>query len=432
WSTTSVIGAFGWVAGAGSTVSKPLTRTVCLVSPGHLSSNPRLVKEAHALRSASYHVTVAVSDQVPWFSELDQAMPESRELTGPRLLRQPTWRRRLARLRQEGYRVMLRIVFHLKLKPGRWLLAEAFQPACRRLRAALRETDFDLVIAHNLAALPAAAEVATDRGVPYAFDAEDSHVDELHEHQHFERRLRTALERAYLPGAAYVSASSPGIAEVLQQRYAVAAEVILNVFPQPRSPLSPPPPLAQRPDQPIRFFWFSQTIGPDRGLQSLLEVAGALRRPVALTLVGKPVPGFDRELDAEAERYRVQLRLMSLVPPDDLYELAAAHDCGLALEPTAPPNRDLCLVNKIFTYLAVGLPCLLSKTGAHQDLAPQLGAAAQLVDNPMDPAVLNRWIDDHVAPGRAAAAARAAFNDRFNWQRESERYLACVRGALKK
>ena len=41
---------------------------------------------------------------------------------------------------------------------------------------------------------------------------------------------------------------------------------------------------------------------------------------------------------------------------------ASAFDVGLALEPSIPLNRDICLTNKVFTYLLAGNAIIYSNT----------------------------------------------------------------------
>src|SRR5262245_34217851 len=67
-------------------------KRICLVSPGHLASNPRLVKEADALHEAGYEVRVVVGDVTPAVRPLDATIlaratwPVARVGLGPRLL----------------------------------------------------------------------------------------------------------------------------------------------------------------------------------------------------------------------------------------------------------------------------------------------------------------------------------------------------------
>jgi hypothetical protein len=109
---------------------------------------------------------------------------------------------------------------------------------------------------------------------------------------------------------------------------------------------------------------------------------------------------------------------------------AASADLGLSTEETEPLNRDICLTNKIFTYLLAGIPQLLSATSGQKALAPELGAAA-LLDDLADPARTAQLLDDFFSdPARIAAARRTAWDlaqSRFCWDVEQEKFLASVR-----
>jgi len=46
-------------------------KKICLVSPGHVASNPRLVKEANSLVAAGYDVRVVAGDTAPFVRPLE-------------------------------------------------------------------------------------------------------------------------------------------------------------------------------------------------------------------------------------------------------------------------------------------------------------------------------------------------------------------------
>ena len=48
-----------------------MARRICLVTPGNLAANPRIVKEADALQEAGYAVTAVVSDYSQGLSRFD-------------------------------------------------------------------------------------------------------------------------------------------------------------------------------------------------------------------------------------------------------------------------------------------------------------------------------------------------------------------------
>jgi hypothetical protein len=95
-----------------------------------------------------------------------------------------------------------------------------------------------------------------------------------------------------------------------------------------------------------------------------------------------------------------------------------------------PLNRDLCLTNKVFTYLLAGIPQLLSDTAAQRALAPDLGEAALLVDLGETDLVAGKLDDFFASPARAAAARRKARElaaDRFCWDLEKSIFLDSIR-----
>jgi hypothetical protein len=113
--------------------------------------------------------------------------------------------------------------------------------------------------------------------------------------------------------------------------------------------------------------------------------------------------------------------------------LAAGADLGLSTEPSLPPNRDICLTNKIFIYLLAGLPQLLSNTAAQSAFAPELGAAAILGDLAQADAVA-RQLDEFFSDPTRIRAARAAAWDlamrRFCWEVEKAKFLDSIRSVV--
>jgi len=209
----------------------------------------------------------------------------------------------------------------------------------------------------------------------------------------------------------------------------------LNVFPQKEAPPAPEQTAHQRGNGPPSLYWFSQTIGPGRGLEAVIEAVGRMRLPAHLHLRGVCSQGYQNTLEALAGRIGMKDRLHLHPPasPEQMAVLAAGHDLGLALELNQPPNRALCLTNKIFTYLLAGIPVLLSRTPAQERLAPELGPAAILV-NLADPGALAVRLDAFFADAEQQRSARSCAwqlgQERFNWDVEQRTFLGSVRRAL--
>ena len=154
---------------------------------------------------------------------------------------------------------------------------------------AARSVRADLYVAHYVAALPAAAQAARLHGTRYAFDAEDFHLGDPPDGPEFDgiRRHAWAIESAYLPGAAYVTAASPGIADAYARAYGIPVPtVVLNVFPRSHAPAAPTDRGSATPGPSV--YWFSQTIGGDRGLECAARAIGLARSRPHLYLRGNP------------------------------------------------------------------------------------------------------------------------------------------------
>ena len=412
---------------------------VCLLSPGHLSTNPRIVKEADALTDAGHDVWLIVADFVGWAREADQSFSTRRWRVAETLPFGPLAPRatRVTQIvRQRLARAVAKMgVGHLNV------IQAAFNPIAPDIVAAAKRIRADLYIAHYPAALAAAAEAAKLHGGRYAYDAEDFHLGDLPDgpDHTLDREFVRKIEARFLPGCAYVTAASPGIAHAYAAAYGIVRPtVVLNVFPLSQAPadaaiagtVSPGP----------SVYWFSQTIGRDRGLECAVRAIGQARTRPHLYLRGRPAGGFVESLGklASESNSTKQLHILPPAAPAEMCRLAGAHDIGFVGETGHTQNRKIAITNKQFTYLLAGLPCVMSDVPAHQVLSAELGAAAVLyaVDNV---AALAEAFDYLLSdPSRLARAREAAFRlgqERFNWEKESQiikRLVGKLGGSLAK
>ena len=141
---------------------------ICLVTPGHLSTNPRLVKEADALTAAGFRVQVIAARFIPWSDEADEEFRDrswsTHKVSSSPLARaipraQCSLRRRLAR----GLAGCVGPRRGLAEWALHWIVPELTQKFCG--------VPADLYIAHNLAALSAAAHAAKAHRAKLVFDA---------------------------------------------------------------------------------------------------------------------------------------------------------------------------------------------------------------------------------------------------------------------
>lgn len=410
-------------------------KLICLVTPGHLTATPRLLKEADALHAAGYRVHVVHGSNYPPNVAADET-----------IARRAPWASTAVRsfggagvfARKLGRKLAQKLVLRAPFATPE-IAARAHHAETPRLAAAAAAVDAHYYIGHCLGGLAAAASAAERTRAKFGFDIEDFHEAETPEIalDPVQRTATRILQTTFLPRASHLTAAAPLIAEQYAQRYQLAAAPVLNVFPLADAPAAPVDPGAIGPERPARLYWFSQTVGPRRGIEDVIAILGRMRTPAELHLRGHVAPAFQRELVELAARHGVARPLVfhPFAATGEMTRLAASADLGLSTEQHEPLNRDICLANKIFVYLLAGVPQLMSNTRAHLALAPELGAAA-LVGDFADPAAVARQLDEHFAePARVAVARAEAWRlgqTRFNWDHEKEIVLRAVKKAAGK
>ncbi|MGH6923674.1 MAG: glycosyltransferase [Propylenella sp.] len=397
--------------------------------------NPRLVKEADALAEAGYEVSVIAPQFSREASEAD-AVFAGRPWRVIASLRFGPEAPLLVRLRELAWRQSARFVVNRLglLHPA--LLRAAWHSAAPGLVRAAKRVKADLYVAHLLAALPATAIAASVHSARFAFDAEDFHLGDPPEGPEHDavRRMTRAIEGRYLQRCAYMTAAAPGIANAYAEAYGIPRPiVVLNAFPRAEAP---PGPTAQGSAGPgPSVYWFSRTIGPDRGLECAIRAIAHARTQPHLYLRGTPAARYAEKLRALASETGVgdRLHILPHAPPPEMERLAAVYDVGLAGETGHTLNRRIALTNKLFTYLLAGLPIVASAIPSQVAFAKDVPDAIRLypVD---DHASLAAALDALLADPNALSAARAAAycygQTRYNWDVEKRVLLATVAKAL--
>jgi glycosyltransferase involved in cell wall biosynthesis len=304
----------------------------------------------------------------------------------------------------------------------------------RYARAALREAcrePAEIVLSHDLNTLPVAALAARRLGARLLYDSHEVFA-ELPVHGRLARRRWLAVERALLPRVESMWMSSPGHAAVFAANHGVPVPpVIVNV-----PSLDPDPRAAGVPDlhaemslaQGLRIALYIGGVYPHRPLDVLLEAAAELK-DCAMVIMGPGLPSYVDQLRAQARALGVEerVRIAPAVPIADVVRYAAAGDVGVIPFLNTSLNNFHGLPNKIFEYIAAGLPVVASDF-------PQLRAVIDRYDvgrtfDPDRPGALAGAIREVLAdPARLAelrANATAAAAE-LNWEVESRRLLELV------
>jgi glycosyltransferase involved in cell wall biosynthesis len=170
------------------------------------------------------------------------------------------------------------------------------------------------------------------------------------------------------------------------------------------------------------LIWFSQTIGPGRGLELLIEALRLVESPVELHLRGNCNQAYQTRLKSFFPYNKNhQLYIHPLVSNEQLISRIAEHDIGLALEQQEPLGRNLTITNKILQYLLAGVAVIAATTKGQKEVADKASDAVFLVKNG-DAAQLAEKIDFLIKNKTTLAKAKIASlnvaQNYFCWEKQ--------------
>lgn len=397
---------------------------IVLITSGQPSLNPRLVKEADALSSAGYEVTVLYAYWNDWGTEFDQKLLNSRKWKAIRVGGDPKQRRLTYLVSKIIHKLAITICKNISLNH---FADFAISRSTYWLQRAASSHPADLYIAHNLGALPAAIKTAKLHGSVCGFDAEDFHRNEVTNDPHnFDVILKTYIENRYIPMTDYLTVSSPQIAVAYRNLFPSKDPiVILNTFNKSENIKVQ----KGETNTPIKLFWFSQTVGTNRGIEDAIKALNMIdRKGFELHLMGR------LQNKTLKEQFRQQARDLSLhfydpVAPDDLIKFSSQFDLGLALEPAFSFNNDSALSNKIFTYIQAGLAIIASNTTAQRALlekSPDIGKLYEAGNPSSLSKILIYYLENRDELFKAREAALRVAHTTLNWKEEQTKFLKVI------
>jgi len=406
---------------------------ICLVCPSYLSAMPRVVKEADALAGAGFTVVV-IAVQGPNFAQrkFDEELSERR-----------AWRFETIRFSTSAERLQWlvsgirhRIAGVLPEWCWQWTTAAEYAegrlfPELLRAACAARAR---LYIGHLPDGIAAAALAARRNNAQVAFDADDFIAGQALSPR--ARHRADFLQRRYIGQCAYVTAASAGIAEAVERAFLVPRPtVVYNTFEwQDRRSIDNAV-LDRRDTNALSLYWYSQTVGLDRGLQDAIRAVAGVDGSIELHIRGHMSSAVRAQLIKLAADCAVTDRVFfhQAITPEELLSRAAEHDVGLALEPGHSPNNALASSNKMFVYMLAGLAIAATDVPGQASVLRSAPAAAVLYPPGDWQALANhlrRWCEDRTLLLEAKQASLHAARERWNWEREREKLLANVREAI--
>lgn len=410
-------------------MEKKAALKVCLITPGHIATNPRLVKEAIGLSTSGYQVYVIFTQYVTYQIPFDLEIIKNNPIITFKYLR---WNEHFSikHFFINGLTKLIKCVNKLNKKSNFFLPLMFNRNYYWQLKTAI-EVKADIYIGHNLGALPISVNAAKKNKAFCGFDAEDFHRQENNDNdQSILYKTVKSIEDQYIPRLHYLTAASPGIANAYQNLYPnLQATIINNVF--PKSVLKNPQESTGTAG--LKLFWFSQTIGNGRGLEDAIKAIGLLQNPsITLTLLGdidEQQTKYLVNIATESRLLNTQLLFIKPINSDQIFELANQHDVGLALERDYPLNRDICLTNKIFTYLTSGLAVIASETSAQKaffEQYPIIGKTYSIGNIEVLASLIEYYANNPISLLAYKNQAYKLAKEKFNWENEMQSFLKLI------
>ena len=356
------------------------------------TNDTRVEREARTLTAAGYRVTV-VADGAP-------GLPTTEERDGVTV-------KRIAR---RGPRLPgLRFVTHV------W-----------RLRRAVEGTRPDIVHAHDADALQSAGPAAARLRVPLVYDSHELWLGRTARgrsrlYDWLNRAWYGLVERRYARRAALVIVANPGVAPELERRYGIrgvrhVANYPVEAEPVPARDLRSLPDAAAIPAEAPIILYLGAVMahrGDEEIVRALADVGGA--HLVCLGAAGPHVGAIRTEIQRLGLEGRVHL--LPPVPSQEVVPFAGSAAIGVSLVQPASLSYRLALPNKLFQYMAAGLPVVASDFPDVRSVVE--GSGAGVVVDPTDVDAVARALRELLGdPSRARAmgdAGRRAVRERFNW-----------------
>jgi glycosyltransferase involved in cell wall biosynthesis len=273
------------------------------------------------------------------------------------------------------------------------------------------------------------------KGKKVAFDFEDWYSEDLLNEARINRPLKLLKKaEAYaLKNGAYVQTTSHVLADALANAYnATKPYVVYNTF--NTSGVSPAYHDRKNLNVPS-LYWFSQTIGPGRGIETVIEALKKVDHPLELHLRGQCSATYNAFLvQLHGVETQHKLYVHSLLSNDQLGAGIKEHDIGLAFEYHQPLNRDLTVTNKIFHYLVNKIPVIASPTSGQCEVEA-LAAGCVFITEDFSSNALADSINRLLAKPEMINRAKQLLNklsEKINWDTEQNKLLQIVTDILEK
>ncbi|WP_171045652.1 glycosyltransferase [Pseudoalteromonas rubra] len=220
-----------------------------------------------------------------------------------------------------------------------------------------RKNNIDIITIHALALLPLGCLLKVLYSSKLVYDAHELET-EKNGLGGLRKKLAKWLESILIPFVDHTIVVSNSIADWYKSRYSI--ENVSVVFNSPiikdikknnllKSKLGI--------DSHIKLYIYQGVLSKGRGIDEILDVFGKETADVAVAFMGY---GMESEKIKEAASASDKIFYVPAVAPAEVLSYTASADVGISFIEPVCLSYDYCMPNKVFEYLAVGLPVIVS------------------------------------------------------------------------
>ncbi|AYL97258.1 glycosyltransferase [Mucilaginibacter celer] len=397
---------------------------ISIVSQSHLCRNPRVLKEAIALAAAGYDVTIFTAIYSDDLYRQDLSLLTDTGI-GYNIY---------SDLRKQNFSSL-----KARLIRKFWLFAQALGIESRhslgydasRLKKHILAQPANLYIMHQELATVTGSLMVNNHKV--AFDIEDWYSEDLLPDARKNRpiKLLKQAEKTAIEKGAACYTTSQAMAKGLQAFYKTVnlPAVIYNSFNANSN-------TGQNEQHNfLHLYWLSQTIGEGRGLEFFINCMAKSAIKCKLSLRGNVSEAYKSTLNALLSP-KDSIEFLPMLKNSEIQTDMARYDIGLALEPDNPPNKDLTVSNKLFHYMAAGLPVIASYTRGQAEIAQQSPDLIWLYkqNNAEELTAILNNLGVKLKAGELNTLKKTVLDHyqlHFDWPIEADKLVNIVNGALK-
>ncbi len=384
----------------------------------------RILLEAESLRSSGWHVTVIAMPPNPGDAGGDDHVVRlgAANPIEPRknlILNAYRWLRQFVPMNGPCMRFIKSVAWRFMVDRETFYI-DLFLPVAEKFYG-------DVFVAHDLPMLPVAHRLSRRCHAKLVYDSHELFSEQ--EFSRHEKRQWAKIEAKYIGDCNAVITINPSIARELERRYGLnRVNVIYNAE---RTHGDPPPKgtlfhdaLGLPKDR--RILLFQGGLSAGRNLEVLVQAMGLVRTPdLSLIILGDGQYGDTLKRMVNSSNMAERVRFHPAVPQAELLRYSACADAGIIPYQAICLNNYYCTPNKLFEFIAAGLPILASdlpeirnliqthQIGQVGDLSTAEKSANQIDDFFSDPTRLAHWRDNVKAARRIVC-----------WEREAEKLLA--------